>query len=169
MAKKITNLYTAMLSGMMAVLGFASCADDGDCPDDRRGIMMYGTPSATYKAEGTVTDKSTGKAVQGIRVVMAKEYHVAEGERMLHGLDTVYTDRNGKFVLSGQDYDNRKLIFFKDVDGAENGEYKGLEMELIYESSEFGKKDPCNSWSRGEATKKMGNVAMTPGRDETEE
>ena len=51
MKKKKWNV-KALLSGALALLGFAGCSNNE--PDDM--IFLYGTPSVGYRVMGTVTD-----------------------------------------------------------------------------------------------------------------
>ena len=119
----------SLLSGALALLGFAGCSNIKDAPD------LYGTPSVDYKVIGTVTDEQ-GKPLKDIQVVLvdpyAYHYFDDNGQPYLNGRDsisgdiypdTTYTDKNGKFashkVKSGS---SQKLVMkFQDIDGEANG------------------------------------------------
>ena len=170
MAKRITKVYASLLSGLLAVLGFNACGSKG-----ADNVDEYGSPSATYKALGTVVDKETGKPVEGIRVVMANEYK--RGSRAMlkadsvyadpgtdepdvYGLDTVYTDRNGAFDLGDRDdLRNEKLIVFEDLDG----NFVPVRRKIEYKDSDFSGK---TGLYQGEATKDMGKVELVRTEEE---
>ena len=111
MKTKIDSAVNWLLSGLLALLGFASCGKT-TCG----GIAEYGTPTAGYRAMGRVADE-TGKPVKGIEVSRVTR-GLSESKTVI-GL----TDENGRFA----DTDYAKASFgdievtFTDIDGEENG------------------------------------------------
>jgi len=113
MKKKIWKVSNALLSGILTLLGF-SCAGSHE-----RELDMYGSPSASYRVVGKVTDES-GKPIEGIQVKvmrgMAPDYEV---------FDTVETDNQGNYATKqfedmDLDYDG-KIAFIDAEDNANDG------------------------------------------------
>lgn len=109
-----------LLSGALALLGFAGCDNTWN------GADLYGTPSVDYRVMGTITD-TDGKPIQGIQVVVADE-DVINGKISAEKYpwvtsDTTYTDNKGQFSsskINGISY-TQTLIDIQDVDGEANG------------------------------------------------
>ena len=131
MNKKKTWKVGSLLSGALALLGFAGCSDNNnlDIP------CLYGSPSINYRVFGTVTD-TQGNPLEGIQVVMDnpdvqayydEDMKPVEAKRdSVTGRvcpDTVYTDKDGKFTSYGAfAINDRKLVVeFQDIDGEANG------------------------------------------------
>lgn len=125
MRKKKWNV-GSLLSGALALLGFAGCTS-GDEPS------LYGSPSVDYRVLGTVTD-TQGKPLEGIQVVVnnpdALTYYdenvgvvKVKYESGKLTPDTVYTDKDGKFssykVKGISDFE--LVVEFQDIDGTANG------------------------------------------------
>lgn len=111
MKVKMKKWYHATLAALLGLLGFDSCIGGGDVPCE------YGTPQVEFLVKGSVTD-AEGHPLKGIKVTLRESYGV-----QLYGMDSVYTDRDGKFVtntLKSISLDNKKIIF-EDMDGPENG------------------------------------------------
>lgn len=131
MKKRKWNVET-LLSGALALLGFAGCSSNSDEPGDYP--VLYGTPSVDYRVLGTVTD-TQGKPLEGIQVVVENPYVLnyfdengkpAERERDSSGMmkpDTLYTDKDGKFSSSPANAisDSELVVEFQDIDGEANG------------------------------------------------
>lgn len=100
---------------MLSVLGVSSCFP----------VLMYGTPTSTYKLKGTVSDE-TGKGINNIQVEVCQDFKNVKDQVILDNprqhIVTVYTDAHGKFETDQPafPYSSIKLIF-EDVDGEENG------------------------------------------------
>ncbi len=112
MKTKIESAVNWLLSGLLTLLGFASCSTS--CGGS--GIAEYGTPTAGYRALGRVTDEA-GEPVKGIEVS-----RVARGltaDKTVIGL----TDEDGRFA--DKDYATASCgdieVTFTDIDGEENG------------------------------------------------
>ena len=112
-----------LLGALLGVLGFEGCKDIGIFRAE------YGQPHADYKLLGYVTDDK-GKAIPGIRVVFAPRTDDPDGWYN----DTLYTDTRGHFEKERLKYSwpdelQNTVIRYEDVDGAENGSYKTLELK----------------------------------------
>ena len=140
MKKRIFSVRT-LLSGVLAVLGFAGCekAWNGECE--------YGSPSVDYRVIGEVTDEA-GKPLSGIRVIVQDKYLLSKDgdyHTYYHEGDTVYTDAQGAFqsakIQSGGIYQQR--VVFDDVDGEANGgEFRSVDMSIKdFDSKQIKKGD----------------------------
>ena len=129
MRKKKWSVET-LLSGALALLGFAGCSDSNDPIMD-----LYGTPSVDYRVLGTVTD-TQGKPLEGIQVVVKnpdvwsfcdENGKPVESKRdSITGKmipDTVYTDKDGKFAsYKVKAVSSKSLaVEVQDIDGEANG------------------------------------------------
>ena len=136
-----------LLSGALALLGFAGC-NNGEAP------VLYGTPSVDYRVMGTITD-TNGKPIQGIRVVVADE-DVINGKIYAEDYpwvtsDTTYTDNKGQFSsskINDISY-TRTLIDIQDIDDEANG---GVFNEKRLHINHFEKKQvkKKDGWYSGE-------------------
>ena len=146
MKKRIFSVRT-LLSGVLAVLGFAGCekAWNGECE--------YGSPSVDYRVIGEVTDEA-GKPLSGIRVIVQDKYLLSKDgdyHTYYHEGDTVYTDAKGAFksakIHSGGIFQQR--VVFDDVDGEANGgEFRTVDMSIKdFDSKQIEKGD---GWYDGE-------------------
>lgn len=147
MKKRIFSVRT-LLSGVLAILGFAGCekAWNGECE--------YGSPSVDYRVIGEVTDEA-GKPLSGIRVIVQDKYlYSKDGDyehTYNHEGDTVYTDAKGAFqsakIHAGGIYKQR--VVFDDVDGEANGgEFRSVDMSIKDLDSKQIKKG--GDWYEGE-------------------
>ena len=131
MNKKNRWKVSGLLSGALALLGFAGCSDDKeeDIP------VLYGVPVSTvdYRVSGTVTDKE-GKPLKAIQVIIEnpKAYYYLDENEEPYGRDpqtdkvipdTTYTDQEGKFTTARTlAFDNDGLVVsLHDIDGKDNG------------------------------------------------
>lgn len=159
MKKKKWNV-KALLSGALALLGFAGCSDDSEFPDYP---VLYGSPSVGYRVMGTVTDKE-GKPLKDIQVIMDNPrvvtYLDEEGKTIRSKVDTInlrilpdtaYTDEKGRFsglsTIAGSL--NKLIVKFRDIDGEANG---GELDSLNLVENDFDKKQvqDADGWSTGE-------------------
>ena len=141
MKKRIFSVRT-LLSGVLAMLGFAGCENAWNEADE------YGSPSVDYRVIGEVTDEA-GKPLSGIRVIVKDQYlYNKDGDyehTYNHEGDTVYTDAQGAFqsakIQSGGIYQQR--VVFDDVDGEANGgEFRSVDMSIKdFDSKQIEKGD----------------------------
>ncbi len=132
--------YNALIAGLLAVLGFASC--DKDDPIDE-----YGTPSAKFIINGNVRSAETNAAIENIRVIIPG--------------DTVLTDSDGNYQLysGGFPTDQTFAISFQDIDSVLNGKFQDIDTTIEFIDPKFTGGD--GHWYSGEASKDM-NITMTP-------
>ena len=132
MKKKRIITVRTLLSGVLAMLGFAGCANSADTPCE------YGMPTVGYRVTGEVKDDHLlGK--EG-----AKPYQRYEG-------DTIYTDSKGAFqsAMIVSSYLKEQEVIFNDVDGKENGgEFESVKMSVDDLDSKRIKKG--DGWDSGE-------------------
>jgi len=146
-----SKTYGKILAALLACLGF-TCTE---CAKDE-----YGTPTATFKAKGTVVSQEDDAPIEGIRAVL-KARHTTD--QPFFGMDTVYTDSKGVFNLKSRkgEMDFRKLyVELSDVDGDENGAFTDKDIEADYSNAKF--KGGNGHWYRGEAEKDLGVIKMEP-------
>lgn len=136
------------LAGLLSLLGFTRCGliDPVD---------EYGTPWSSYAVKGAVTDKTTGKPIEGVEVKIAipdslRQYYNKE---QLDRWKTL-TDKNGDFKLSDTPDEGTlecSPMVTSDIDQEKNGIYKSDTMYIDYKYAEHiggGK-----GWDQGELTK----------------
>ena len=114
----------SLLSGALALLGFAGCTNINDAPD------LYGTPSVDYKIIGTVTDEQ-GKPLKDIQVIVKNPngWSYYDDNTSRESLppqvipDTLYTDKDGKFTSNNVHAISvsKFTVEFQDIDGEANG------------------------------------------------
>jgi len=109
------------------VLGFLGLASAYSCSEGGlifTGADEYGTPYAEFEIKGVVTD-GQGEPLKGIEV-RCNEVYIS--------METVYTDAEGRFVLSDGSFPTNSIsLDFKDIDGELNGgefETKTVEVSL---------------------------------------
>ena len=95
MKKRIFSVRT-LLSGVLAMLGFAGCENAWN------GAEEYGSPLVDYRVIGEVTDEA-GKPLSGIRVIVKDQYlYNKDGDyehTYNHEGDTVYTELKVPFKV----------------------------------------------------------------------
>ena len=114
----------SLLSGALALLGFAGCSNITDAPD------LYGTPSVDYKVIGTVTDEQ-GKPLKDIQVIVKNPngWSYYDDNTSRESLppqvipDTLYTDKDGKFTSNNVHAISvsKFTVEIQDIDGEANG------------------------------------------------
>ena len=131
-----------MTAAVLGILGFASCEKALDFNEEGGFYTMYGQPYASFKAFGTVKDKS-GKPVEGIRVAVRLTIPSSSEVK-----DTVYTDSKGEYLLKTQSFNGPSSvrIVFEDIDGAANGgEFEKAEATPAVKQTKKGD----GSWNKG--------------------
>ena len=116
MKVRFNRWYNALLSSLLAMLGFASCSGDDD-------VEEYGVLIPNIEWRGTVTNEVEAP-IQGISTLVKcaiKDYNDSS-KVDYYTVDSVSTDANGRFVVHAPDTKapNYKLIL-QDVDGDANG------------------------------------------------
>ena len=103
-----------VLAGILALFGFYNC--------ERQGVEMYGVPWASHAIQGKVTDKTTGKPIQGIEVKinLPENQHQQPASKTW----TDITDESGDFKLTNTLLMDSIPLVATDIDGAKNGLYK---------------------------------------------
>lgn len=146
MNKKKRWTIEQLLSGALALLGFAGCENVWNEPD------LYGTPSVDFRVLGTVTDQ-TGTPLKGIQVVVGDQDIINgyESPSQWNKPDTTYTDSKGEFSSSKIEaitYQNM-MVNIQDIDGEANGgEFEG--QKLAVKNLEKKQVKEGDSWYDGE-------------------
>ena len=130
----------SLLSGALALLGFAGCTNINDAPD------LYGTPSVDYKVIGTVTDEQ-GKPLKDIQVIVKNPngWSYYDDNTSRESLppqvipDTLYTDKDGKFTSNNVHAISvsKFTVEIQDIDGEANG---GEFLQKQFTKNDFNEK-----------------------------
>ena len=120
MKVRFTRWYNALLSSLLAMLGFASCSND---EDDEHYVLMYGVVIPNIEWRGAVSNEAEAP-IQGISTLVKyaiKDYN-DPSKVGYYTVDSVSTDANGRFAVHVPDINhlNYKLIL-QDLDGEANG------------------------------------------------
>ncbi len=102
---------TSLLSGILGVLGFSSCSNEGNEPE-----LMYGTPTGSFEVKGAVTDRD-GNPISGVYIINRRGSS-RSGGYSLPG-DTAETDANGSYTLNSKDFNAASLKLVCDPNGNE--------------------------------------------------
>jgi putative lipoprotein (rSAM/lipoprotein system) len=122
----------------MSLLGFGSSFTFHGC--EIVSPVEYGTPHATFKVTGSVTN-SKNTEIKNIQVSMM--------------YDTTYTGEDGKYMVEANDFPTTDTfrIHFYDADGDKNGNYQNLDTLISFKDLSFQNGD--GSWYEGEKTKEL--------------
>ncbi|MFP4023981.1 MAG: radical SAM-associated putative lipoprotein [Thiohalospira sp.] len=134
------KFYNAAIVSLMAFLDFA-CSSSIE-------PVEYGTPSAKFIVNGTVSSEESNEPVRNIRVVMQN--------------DTAYTDQEGNYQVAddwGFPTDQTYVIKFTDIDHEQNGAYHDLDSIVEFKDPEFTGGD--GKWYSGETSKEL-DIKLTP-------
>ena len=106
MKVRFNRWYNAVLTALLAMLGYESCSSDS--------VEEYGTPNADFQIKGQVTYEG-GIPIPGIRVRAPYSY--------IDGSDgqSVLTDENGRFELDEFHSMLYGRLYVEDIDGEDNG------------------------------------------------
>ena len=142
---KYLKLKSWLLVSLGSLLGLSSCC------------CMYGTPTATYHLNGTVTN-SEGHPIEGIGV---GRYSVRSEESdsimLIKYHDT--TDAKGQYKLTYDHYDAgiNILLDLHDIDEGQNGDYKDTVVTVPTRNVQLS---GGHGWYNGEGTITV-DVTMT--------
>lgn len=151
------NRFTAVLfSGIIALLGFSSCEDDGGM-----NVVMYGAPYGEFEVKGTVTDVD-GNPLENTQIITRPVVRDYDGNQYVHyyNSDTTYTDAYGNFELNN---DNAFSDYLRIVANPAN---KTLESDSIRQRLNYSGGD--NSWYMGKA-KITQDFILKPAENKEEE
>lgn len=105
--------YSALLSALLAMLGFESCSNIGGEP-----LVEYGVPSVKFQVKGSLTDEA-GRPVEGIKVTVAE----GGGGEYFEQASTV-TDAQGQYAVQevqATAIDYGQFLLVEDTDGPDGG------------------------------------------------
>lgn len=108
MKRGIVKSLDKLIAAVLALLGITATG----CEER---YLEYGSPYATFKIRGTVTQEATQEPVEGIRVLLGTTEH--------YYYDTLHTDAQGKYecVEGGVAMFDTTWVKVEDVDGAAHG------------------------------------------------
>lgn len=151
MKVKMLSVYSKILSFFLVLLGFSSC--EGLDPKDE-----YGVPTAKFKVKGIIVDESD-KPITKIKTVLGKSYSSKLGDRAYY-VDSVYTDNEGKFELSMEEFPTSQefLLRVEDVDGDKDGAFESKIETVEFKNPTF---TDGSGWYKGIAEKDVQAIKMT--------
>jgi putative lipoprotein (rSAM/lipoprotein system) len=120
MKKQVIKSFYKLILAILGLSGIVySCA-------------KYGMIVPESEIKGTITDKTTAKPIQGIRVIR---------ETFLHN-DTVYTNSEGRYAFEFADGNYLKI---EDIDGdANGGDFESQEVYVRFTESDLVKRSNSN-------------------------
>lgn len=149
MKKRFYKVANLLLGSVVTMLGFDSCDNynpfGGDSP------VEYGTPHATYRVVGNVTDEN-GKPIEDIKVKIIEDYS-NWGDKEYERADG-YTDGKGRFKTNEATFsfldENHKVVFV-DEDGDANGGKFAPDTLLLKDlpQKQYAKAPKDDHWSSG--------------------
>lgn len=133
------NLSNRAILALLATLGFASACKDA--------VVMYGTPTATFKIKTNVKDKATNAPIKGIEVT-------AKIDKNSSQYRPIITDASGNVVLENSFFpvDVDVKVIAHDIDGAANGQYKDDSTVVSIKANEL---QGGSGWSSGSVEKEV--------------
>lgn len=151
---RIKSIYSKLIYFCLVVLGFSSCIKDDP-------VDEYGVPSAKFKVKGKVVSKEDqNTAIKDIRIVMIDDVDESKIDYRLDG-DTAYTNSNGLFEINTENFPLKKFkVKIQDIDGDKNGSFEDEERTIEFNDSDF--QGGSGGWYKGEATKDMGTIKLSP-------
>ncbi len=138
MRKNQLKRYNRLIAFLMSLLGVGGGFTITGC--EKVSPCEYGTPHATYKLNGKVTNENN-EGINNIRVTM---YY-----------DTAFTDESGNYNLESINYPpgQEVILTFTDVDGNNNGSFQESDTTVSFEGAEYENGD--GSWYLGETSKEV--------------
>jgi len=132
--------------------------------------LMYGTPHATFIIKGAVENIENDQPIEGIQVKIIGTFIDADdNERIIFKTKGV-TDEDGHFKLRKSSGNGLPIFVSDRVSGSahfsdiENEQFEDKTLKLDFE--DFEQTRPAGSWFRGEFTKTLPTVQLTPRTDE---
>jgi putative lipoprotein (rSAM/lipoprotein system) len=149
MAKKIyrplTKSINWILAGILTVLGFSGCENNLD---------EYGSPYATYRFRGLVTNKA-GNPVKNIKIEVMELHSHSEHDAIPNPI--LSNDDGSYYVSVGTTPTDEFRIIFSDIDGETNGSYQNDTIPVkITEKDYYDKGD--GKWYYGAVEKQIDYV-----------
>ena len=177
MKVKYLKLKNCLLVTMMGAFGLSSChchkeaakSEEAAQPsqpemrDRGEARLMYGVPTMNFQIRGQVKD-AQGNPVKDVRVnMLERNMEVKDGElqgdseRVKAWLDesAVITDKDGRFEIMNSGIPQEEVtLMVRDVDGAENGEFKDQVVAFEVKASDVDKTN-AGGWNQGTVMKRV--------------
>ena len=161
MKTKVSNFVNRILAAVISLLGFSACDNGGM-------MLMYGTPTFDYQADGRVVDED-GNPIEGIRVkvTLGNEWSTKIDGTQVEG-GVVHSGKDGLFTT--KKFENIEIYSLTaiDVDGEENGgefETQEIRVDTLKPTKEKG--DRKGDWYFG--VQKYENIEIVMTEKVTEE
>lgn len=142
-----------VLAGLLSLLGFPSCGDNGS-----GGLEMYGTPSATYSIRGKVQNAAK-EAIPDIKIQFLTE-HSGDGKIWHDTISSpVLTNSRGEFEGHFVSFPTSDIrVIATDIDGPANGSYSKDSIDIKINAEEYtGDK---GAWNKGTVYKENINLEL---------
>ena len=155
MKTKVSNFVNRILAAVISLLGFSACDNGGM-------MLMYGTPTFDYQADGRVVDED-GNPIEGIRVkvTLGNEWSTKIDGTQVEG-GVVHSGKDGLFTT--KKFENIEIYSLTaiDVDGEENGgefETQEIRVDTLKPTKEKG--DRKGDWYFGVQKYENIEIVMT--------
>ncbi len=135
---------------ILAALGFQTACDSEKEDDPIR--VMYGTPYVNYEIEGLVTDKD-GTPIAGIVV--------SDGESGVPSSASVYTDGDGRYVMTHSAVFRTATLHFNDIDDEANGGIFKYDKMVVEFTEDDRISEGTNSWNEGTFRRENVDITLT--------
>jgi putative lipoprotein (rSAM/lipoprotein system) len=159
--KTLLQLSNAIIAGLLALLGFASCVRVAPNEYGTLPAPEYGTPAAQFTVRGNVTSAATGRPAPQITVVLRNYAGTDENNQPVFYLaDSAATDADGAYKVTAYLAESAQIMQagFYDTDGDANGAYRDTTVTVVFTDPVFAGGD--GRWYKGEATQEL-DVALT--------
>jgi putative lipoprotein (rSAM/lipoprotein system) len=134
MKLKFLSRSNKILFFFIGLLGFSSACDK------KHMDRYYGTPYAEFSLtiNGLTKSKNSKEAISNIKVSLRRVKTDQQGViQDTIALDSTYTDKNGQFFMTSDEYSSSYIINLKDIDVTENGSFKDKDTTIILSSGDF--------------------------------
>ncbi len=139
---KALKNYNKIIANILSILGIGSatlfsCSMYGT---PLSPVPEYGVPGATFKINGTISNKSNEK-IPGIQVILNK--------------DTTLANSEGKYAVQTESYAGEQSfkLEISDIDGDLNGEFHPVDTTVAFVDPKFENGD--GEWYLGETSKNL--------------
>ena len=137
MKVRFNHWYHAVLTTLLAMLGFSCSGSDSD---DEEIVAMYGLITPHYYLGGTVTDQA-GTPIEGIKMSL-KQVYKSDDFTKVSSLDSMQTNNMGLYEFQCTPWiilRDVKLIV-EDIDGEANGgEFLSDTLDVDFDKAELKK------------------------------
>lgn len=146
---KLLKTINRLLSGLLVLLGFASCGNDTD-----EIPAMYGTPHVTFYIQGKIQN-AAGDGIPDIKLeILSKLSNNNESNIWFNPCsDPILTNTGGNFSISVSAFPTDQIrIVATDIDGTKNGSFAKDSIDVKITDADYTSKGD-GAWDMGTARK----------------